>query len=244
MNKKSSAKAQPGTESTVTLDSQTYYRLPIRTHVIQAGEDIVQLISSYVSNIVKDGDFVVISERVVAISQGRSYPIKEIHPGWWARHLWKFVHNHPGGIGLRDPHTMQLAIQEAGVLRILLAAGVSALTKPFGLKGMFYRVAGNNINAIDGPCDYSLPPSNTSAKLGPKDPGKVAQQISDTLSDNGKKIGVAIIDANDYGINVMGTSKNVNIGLIEKLFKDNPMGQSDEQTPITVVSETAPSGLS
>lgn len=222
-------------KSPIDIGGQTYERLLIRTDLVKSGDNIVKLAASYVEEIVADGDIIAISERIVAISQGRSFPIKDIHPGWWANHLWKFVHNHPGGIGLRDPHTMQLAIQEAGVPRILLAAGIAAITKPFGLKGMFYRVAGHNINAIDGPCDYSLPPSNTSAKLGPKDPEKVAQLISDALSSDDKKIGVAIIDANDYGINVMGTSRGVNVQLVEKLFKDNPMGQSDEQTPITVV---------
>lgn len=221
--------------SPLTIDGMAYERHMIRTQLISDGDDIVTLVISYVKDLVRDGDIIVISERVVAISQGRSYPIENIHPGWWARHLWKFVHNHPGGIGLRDPHTMQLAIQEAGVIRILLAAGVAALTKPFGLKGMFYRVAGNNINAIDGPCDYSLPPSNSRAKLGPKDPDKVSQQIASALSKEGNDIQVVIIDANDYGINILGASQGVDEQLVEKLFKDNPMGQSDEQTPITLV---------
>ena len=221
--------------SPLTIDGMAYERHMIRTQLISDGDDIVTLVISYVKDLVRDGDIIVISERVVAISQGRSYPIENIHPGWWARHLLKFVHNHPGGIGLRDPHTMQLAIQEAGVIRILLAAGVAALTKPFGLKGMFYRVAGNNINAIDGPCDYSLPPSNSRAKLGPKDPDKVSQQIASALSKEGNDIQVVIIDANDYGINILGASQGVDEQLVEKLFKDNPMGQSDEQTPITLV---------
>lgn len=225
--------------SSILIDGKTYMRYLIRTDVVTSGDPIVEMVISYVKDLVEDGDIVAISERVVAISQGRSFPIKDIHPGWWAQHLWKYVHNHPGGIGLRDPHTMQLAIQEAGVIRILLAAGIAAMTKPLGIKGLFYRIAGHNINAIDGPCEYSLPPSNTSAKLGPKDPQKVAQEISQKLSTFGKKVGVAIIDANDYGINVMGTSQGVNIRLIEKLFKDNPMGQSDEQTPITVVKMTS-----
>ncbi|MBP9798208.1 coenzyme F420-0:L-glutamate ligase [Candidatus Woesebacteria bacterium] len=231
-------------KSPIVIGGQTYERLLIRTELVKSGDDIVKLAASYVEEIVGDGDIIAISERIVAISQGRSFPIKDIKPGWWAKHLWKFVHNHPGGIGLRDPHTMQLAIQEAGVPRILLAAGIAAITKPFGLKGMFYRVAGHNINAIDGPCDYSLPPSNTSAKLGPKDPQKVAQNISDALSRGNKHIKVAIIDANDYGINVLGTSRGVDTRLIEKLFKDNPMGQSDEQTPITIVTKLSDSGQS
>ena len=32
------------------------------------------------------------------------------------------------------------------------------VTKPLGFKGLFYHVVGNDINAIDGPCEYTLPP--------------------------------------------------------------------------------------
>jgi len=60
---------------------------------------------------------------------------------------------------------MELAIREAGALRIIFASFAALLTKPFGIKGIFYKVAGNNINAIDGPCDYTLPPYNKYAKL-------------------------------------------------------------------------------
>jgi hypothetical protein len=36
---------------------------------------------------------------------------------------------------------MQLAIQEVGLLRILFAAFVSAISRPFK-KGLFYKIAG------------------------------------------------------------------------------------------------------
>ena len=96
---------------------------------------------------------------------------------------------------------MQLAIQEAGSFRILLASAVAAITKPFGLRGIFYYVVGNNINAIDGPCAFTLPPYNNYAKLPPKNPTKVAMLIE-------KQVGVpaVIINANDLGVNVLGSS--------------------------------------
>ncbi len=214
----------------ISLNGSRYDRILLRTHVISAGESMIDIVNKYTSPHLKSGDTIVISERVVAISQGRSFPLADIHPGWWARHLYPFVHNHPGGIGLRDPHTMQLAIQEAGVARILLAGVASALTKPFGIKGVFYHVAGHGINAIDGPCDYTLPPGNSSAKLGPKDPEKVAREIAQNSG-----YPVAIIDANDYGVNVLGASEGVDKRLIHDAFLDNPMGQTDEQTPITIL---------
>src|SRR3989338_1446106 len=223
-------KANEGKSLDIDIDGVLYSRFPIRTHLISKGENLLEISTKYAGPKVTQGDVVVISERVIAIAQGRSFLVSEIMPGWWARRLWKFVHKHPGGIGLRSPWTMQLAIQEAGVKRILLAAVMAVLTKPFGMRGMFYRVAGHDVNAIDGPCDYSLPPSNKSAKLGPKDPKKVARQIADTLG-----CGAVVIDANDYGINVMGASRGVDVKLVQKAFQDNPMGQADEQTPIVIL---------
>jgi ABC-type arginine transport system ATPase subunit len=72
---------------------------------------------------------------------------------------------------------MELAIREAGASRMLLAAAASAVTKPLGIRGVFYKVVGNYINAIDGPCDYTLPPYNEYAKLGPAKPHEVAKNI-------------------------------------------------------------------
>lgn len=235
--------ANPGKKLHITIDGKTYSRKPLRTKRISEMDDIVDVVSGVIKKTqLHDAQrdsigenecepIIVVSERVVAISQGRSYRIDDIRPSWLARKLYPFVHNHPGGIGLRDPHTMQLALQEAGAPRILFAALVAVLTKPLGLKGMFYRVAGNNVNAIDGPCDYSLPPSNKSAKLAPKDPDRVCRKIEEKT---GYK--TVIIDANDYGVNVLGSSHGVDKKLVARAFKDNPMGQSDEQTPVVVLT--------
>lgn len=223
-------KANPGKKPEIQVGKETYIRFPIKTHLISDKDNIIKVADKYTKETKKHGDILVISERVVAVSQGRSFLITDIHPGWWANFLSQSVTKHPGGIGLRSPWTMQLAIQEAGLWRILLASFVAMVTKPFGLKGLFYYVVGNDINAIDGPCEYTLPPGNKSAKLGPKNPMKVAQQISDKVD-----IGVAIIDSNDYGIRVMGYSRNVDKKLIKKIFKDNPFGQEKQQTPMALV---------
>jgi asparagine synthase (glutamine-hydrolysing) len=122
-----------------------------------------------------------------------------------------------------------------------LAALFAALTKPLGLKGIFYKIVGESVRSIDGPTEYSLFPSNVSAKLGPKDPQKVSEklktQISNLKSESQMSnfLGVAIIDANDIGRNVLGNSIGLSNKLIEKIMDDNPMGQSDEQTPILIV---------
>lgn len=239
-----------------------YARYPIRTHVITPQDDPIDLARRYAVPYLRPGDLLAISERIIAITQGRAFRIEDVQPSAWAKFLVRFVHKSPYGIGLASPWTMELAIREAGLPRILLAAVVAAITKPFGIRGMFYRVVGKHINAIDGPCDYTLqipfpplgarggegelgvarnpsqPPltvrggaqSERYAKLGPKDPNRVAEQIA-------REIGVstAIIDANDLGVEILGASEGVDREFVKQVFRDNPLGQSTEQTPMAIV---------
>ena len=220
-----------GKQLEIVVDGQKYERYPIKTHVIVKGDDIIGVVEKYARPLLATGDILFVSEKIVAISQGRAFPIAEIKPSKLAQLLVKFVHKSPYGIGLGSPWTMELAIREAGVLRILFAAFLSAITKPFGLRGVFYKVVGKNINAIDGPCDYTLPPYNKYAKLGPKNPNKVAKQIKERLGCE-----AVIIDANDIGVNVLGRSSGlISDGFCKKIFRDNPLGQASEQTPIGIV---------
>jgi hypothetical protein len=156
--------------------------------------------------------------------------MSEIRPGRLARFLVRFVTRPGYGIGLGTPETMQLAIDEVGAPRILLAAAVSGITKPFGVHGLFYRIAGPQAGAIDGPTGYTIPPYNQAATLGPKDPDGAARALAAALDRP-----VAVIDANDAGCNVLGASPGLDRRLVTRLFADNPLGQSREQTPICVV---------
>lgn len=227
----SDLKPNKGKQLTIAVNGDTYARYPMRTHVITEKDNIVDVVTRYAKPHLAPGDFLFISERVVAITQGRAFPIKDIKPSRLAKLLVKFVHKSPYGIGLGSPWTMELAIREAGVLRILFAACLSALTKPFGIRGVFYNVVGKNINAIDGPCSYTLPPYNEYAKLGPKNPEKVAREIKEKIGND-----AVIIDANDLGVAILGRSdKNITIDFAQAVFKDNPLGQSHEQTPLCIV---------
>lgn len=204
--------------------------IKIKTHVISAKDNIIDVVAKYAGPKVKNGDTIVISERVVAITQGRMILVKDIKPSLWAKLFVKFVYKPSWGIGIGSPYTMQVAIDEAGLPRMLLAAGIAALTKPLGVRGLFYRVVGHQINAIDGPTPYTLPPGNQAATLGPKDPDKVSQLVKDRLGCE-----VAIIDANDIGQRIEGATKNCNRKLILEAFKNNPLGQAHQQTPIAIV---------
>jgi hypothetical protein len=215
-----------------SLGDAVYARHPVRTHLVTAVDDAVEVVRRYSGTLGDDVRLVAVSERMVAITQGRSYPIDEIRPGRLARLLERFVTRPGYGIGLGSAQTMQLAIEEVGAPRILLAAAASAVTRPFGVHGIFYRIAGPQAKAIDGPTSYTIPPYNQAATLGPKDPDGAARLLA-----AGVGAPIAIIDANDAGCAVLGASPGVDRRFVERLFADNPLGQAREQTPICVVRE-------
>ncbi|MFH1827502.1 MAG: asparagine synthase (glutamine-hydrolyzing) [bacterium] len=183
--------------------------------------------------------FAVISEKVIAVSQGRSYFLWDIKPRLSAKILSKFVNKNPSGIGLRSPWTMELAIKEVGLVKIVFASVLSAFTKMFGFKGIFYKILGRKIASIDGPTEYSIYPSNVSAKLGPLNPQdtaeKITKQMRTKLNNDDNFMGIVIIDANDLGQDVLGNSTTIKNKIVEKIFKNNPMGQTNEQTPLSLV---------
>jgi len=242
--------ANEGKKLEVEVEGKKYLRYPVKTEVFKKGDnisdEIVTLLHGYIANnneTMRQCNnkkwFLIISEKIVAIAQGRSYFLWEIKPNFWAKLLSKYVTKTPYGIGLGSPWTMQLAIREIGVIWVIVAAIIAGITKPLGIKGVFYRIAGETVRSIDGPTEYSLYPSNVSAKLGPKDPQLVAKKIAEQVQNSKFKVqnflGVAIIDANDLGQKVLGNSTNISNEIIEDIFKDNPMGQADEQTPIVIV---------
>ena len=217
---------------TVNVNGQSYMRIPVKTHVVLPNDDLDEVIVEYVPDLLEDGDIVFVTEKIVAISQGRAYPIDEVKPRKLASFLSKFVTKTPHGIGLGMPETMEMALQECGTLRILFAAGVSALGKLVGRKGDFYRVAGEKARAIDGPTEGTMPPFDTYVVLGPDKPKEVANRIK-TLLD--KDVIVAIVDINDLGGNILATSEDIDHDLLVDILKDNPLGQDDQGTPIGII---------
>lgn len=208
-----------------------YARYPVKTHVVAVGEDLPGVLTRYVAGKLQKDDYLFLSEKLVAICQGRAFDIDRITPRPLARFLCRFVYHSPYGIGLGSPWTMELALRDAGVPRILLAAFFSALTKPLGIRGVFYRVAGVKARAIDGPCDCTIPPYNHYAKMAPAAPNQAAQALSERLG-----CPVVIIDANDLSVEVLGrSSRRISPKFCRQVFRDNPLGQSSQSTPMAIV---------
>ncbi len=215
-----------------SASGRVFLRAPIKTPLVQKGDDLVATVRRAVEADLAPGDVIAISEKIVAISQGRSFPVSEVHPRPLARFLTRFVRKTPHGIGLGIPETMELAVREVGGTRILFAAAVAAVARVFGRKGVFYDILGPQASAIDGPTRGTIPPYNTHAKLAPLNPSGVARDLAAAL---GAGIGVAIIDANDISVNILGATSDVDQDLVRQLLYDNPLGQGHEQTPVALL---------
>ncbi|MFA7573203.1 MAG: coenzyme F420-0:L-glutamate ligase [Lutispora sp.] len=215
----------------IEYNNKKYLRIPVKTHVIMKEDNIIDVVKKYTQEILKEEDIVFISEKAVAITQGRAFPMSEIKPRPLAKFLSKHVTKTKAGIGLGIPETMEMALRECGVIRVLFAAAIGFLGKLVGRKGDFYRIAGYKASSIDGPTLNTLPPYNRYVVLGPENPDKIARQISEDI-----KAEVAIVDLNDLGGSILGTSKNTmdRKGLLG-ILKDNPLGQCSEQTPIGII---------
>jgi F420-0:gamma-glutamyl ligase-like protein len=217
----------------VTVDGVTYKRIPIKTHVVMRDDVLLEVVQKYAAKLVKDGDVLFVTEKIVGITQGRAFPLEEISPRPLAVTLSKYVTKTSHGIGLGIPETMEMALRECGTPRILFAAAVAAVTKAVGRRGDFYRIAGPKARAIDGPTKNTIPPYDSQVVLGPDRPNGVAADIKASL---GKDIVVLVVDINDFGGNILGsTSTRAVSELMVRVLKDNPLGQDRESTPMGII---------
>jgi hypothetical protein len=216
-------------------NGKKYRRLPVKTRILQPGDDMLDIIREFAGELLQPADIIAIAESPLAITQGRAIPLKDIKPGFWANLLWRHVSKVPYGIGLRAPASMQCAIEECGVMRILLAAFIGGIGRLIGRrgKGDFYRLAGMQAALIDAAHTSPVPPYEECVIKGPKAPQKEADRLSQAL-----KAGIAVMDINDIGGSwVIGRSKNVDKKMMEEVMRDNPQGQGAELTPICLVRE-------
>ncbi len=227
------AAANDGKALTIAVRGSSYARIPIRTRVVMPGDDLDTIVLEYATNELRSGDVLFVTEKIVAITQGRSFPVDAITPRRLAYFLSRYVTKTPHGIGLGMPETMEMALRECGTARILFAAAVAAITKPLGRRGDFYRIAGDKARAIDGPTSGTIPPYNSAVVLGPADPVGVARRLRDALPT---PVDVAVVDINDLGGNILGsTLDRAGEQRLVAILQDNPLGQGRQSTPLGIV---------
>lgn len=227
--------SNPGKELVRAVNGVDWLRIPIKTCLITNEHDMKNIVDEYAREQMQEGDILFISEKAVACTQNRAIFMEDIKPRKLAVTLSKYVTKTPHGIGLGIPETMEMALRECGVLRILFAAFCSVIGKLFKQKGWFYMVAGPKARGIDGPTHGTIPPYDRCVVLAPDAPGKVAKELSAHLGHE-----VAIVDINDLGANILGySSKALQKQPLEQILGDNPLGQGGECTPMGIIRRQA-----
>lgn len=228
--------ANPGRDLEVEYNGKTYLRLPIVTPFLEIGDDLDELLKTYVKSEVKETDILGISAKVVSIAHNLLVHESDVKISLLARIIVKFVRKWPDDIGYSHPRKMQVAIKIAGYPRTILALIVGTIMKLIGKPGYFYKIMGHNINAIDGFNPVSQPPMNEYAVLPPTNGDLIATKYEDLLGCM-----VVILDGNNIDNNVLGMGKRVkgkySIKDIMEIGRDNPQGQEDDgiTTPCVVL---------
>jgi F420-0:gamma-glutamyl ligase len=227
------AEPNQGKQLKTELDGVSYLRIPIKTRLVGPDDDIAEVVTSFAEPVLRDGDILFVTEKIVAITQGRAYPVESIAPRRLAVLLAKYVTKTPNGIGLGLPQTMEMALRECGTPRILLATIVAAAGKLIGRRGDFYRVAGAKARGIDGPTSGTIPPYNSQVVLAPAHPHRVAADLREALA---RRVNVLIVDINDLGGNIIGsTMDRATTRTMERVLSDNPLGQGHQSTPMGII---------
>ncbi|MEW6424355.1 MAG: coenzyme F420-0:L-glutamate ligase [Bacillota bacterium] len=201
--------------------------IPIRTHVVTEQDDIVELVRRYTEGIAGPKDIIAVAESVVAITQHRAILPEVVRPGLAARFLCRFPAKHGS---LATPGAMQLAIQEAGLPRILLGCAAALAGRLIGKKGYFYLVAGRELALIDDIAG-TMWPYEKHIILGPKEPERVVRSIRAATGSE-----AVIADVNDLQcVDVLAATSQESDRIAREALTGNPFGNDDQQTPIVII---------
>jgi hypothetical protein len=212
----------------VNASGVDYLRLPLHTRWLDETDDLTLALKESLAR-AKPGDTVAISEKVAILLTGRTVDISTMQPGRLARFLAHHVHPRTDSKGLSVAEKMEYVIRTVGHRRIIAASIGSAVTRPLGMHGAFYRLAGPIARDVDGgrpPYEHVLfPPFDV----------KVAQRVCADL-ERALDIGVSIVDLNDYGGSIRAVSpRSLSAETLATVLSDNPLGQRLTSTPFVLV---------
>lgn len=225
-----------GRELVVNSNGKRWVRYPVRTELVVIGDTLDEFIKKYAIPNYKKDDILCIASKVISIVNGFYVKESDIRVTSFARFLTKFVKKWDHDPGFRIPQKVQLALDIVGYPRFLLAIFIGGVMKIIGKPGYFYKVAGHNINAIDGFVPEMYPvPLRGYGFLAPENPNKICDEIQEKY---GMKC--AILDGNNVDQIVLGMSSQLLENMTKEelldILRGNPQGQSGN-TPILIVRE-------
>ncbi len=210
-------------------DGHRYRRILAHTPWIKQSEKLAPIIKKALGDHLREAGTVFVAEKVAIVTSGTMVRADTIKVSHFARFASKFVRPIGQDLAQQIPERMQFVINRIGFPRTLLACGAAALTRPFGVRGAFFVIAGGEARDLDGMhgeyLEWLLPPLKK----------REAQAIVDKLAKE-LEVPVAIADVNDRGGHIRAVSAG---GLspehLLRALRDNPHGHKAESTPIGMI---------
>lgn len=210
----------------IEREGYKYRRILAHTPWLKDGDDLADVIKNALGDNLKRKGTVFVSEKVAIVTTGRMVPVSTVKVGGLARFASKFVRPIGQDLAQAIPERMQFVIDRIGYPRTLLACAASAVTKPLGIRGAFFVVAGYQARDLDGMhgeyLKWLLPP------LNPKEAKLLVNELA-------QKVGcaVSIVDVNDRGGHVRAVSDGgMSADDVLRAVIDNPMDHKKTSTPI------------
>lgn len=200
---------------------------PIKTHILGSLDDPIGVLKSYMPLDYMPTDILTIGESPLAVMQGRYIDYRNVKSNLISKLICKGFHPTSS---LATASGMQTLINISGPTRVIISWLIGGILKLFGVKGVFYRLAGEQARLIDD-ITGTTPPYDKSIVLGPKNTKNFCIKAAKRLNVN-----VAVVDVNDLGrVKILSTSNVNNAEIIKRALTSNPAGNANQQTPLVFI---------
>lgn len=225
--------AKPAVEpQPVWQQGQGYQVLPLSTHLLSWLDDPLQVLKRYALPHVWPGDVVAIAETPLAVMQGRYRLGTTVEPSCLARQLCRVFHAHSS---LATACGLQALIDLVGPTRVLWAWLGAMVLGLLGIRGGFYRLAGEQARLIDD-LTGTIPPYDQTIVLGPEVSQVLVDQLAEAIGEP-----VVVVDVNDLKrVKLVASSRGVDRELVGRALVANPAGNGDEGTPLVLIRPSPP----
>ena len=204
-----------------------YQVLPLATHLLGWLDDPLQVLRRYAEPHLQPGDVVALAETPLAVMQGRYRLGTTVEPSCLARQLCRVFHPHSS---LATACGLQALIDLAGPARVLCAWLGGVLLRLLGIRGGFYRLAGEQARLIDD-LTGTIPPYDRTIVLGPEGSRATATRLARAMGHP-----VVVVDVNDLGrVKIVAASGGVDLALVHQALAANPAGNANEGTPLVII---------
>lgn len=204
-----------------------YQVLPLATHLLGWLDDPLQVLRRYAEPHLQPGDVVALAETPLAVMQGRYRLGTTVEPSCLARQLCRVFHPHSS---LATACGLQALIDLAGPARVLCAWLGGILLRLLGIRGGFYRLAGEQARLIDD-LTGTIPPYDRTIVLGPEGSRATVTRLARAMGHP-----VVVVDVNDLGrVKIVAASGGVDPALVHQALAANPAGNANEGTPLVII---------